>query len=374
VASQSGRRCGSPAITVSEGGGFVLTWCQFVGDQDFDGQVYRSGWDVFARSFGADSSPRTQPMRVNTFTHGDQLYPKVAGAGDQYLVVWTSRRQDGFGDGVFGRFFQGEGAFQADEFQINETFVGSQLYPAVASDGQGRMLATWSSFVGGVASLDLFAQRYSLTGALEPPAAPYVLSLSQSRLNITWAQMDGFDVAEYHLYQNEESTPLTTGTNVVTISGLLPGSEHSFRLAYKLSDGRVSPKSASVSGRTWGEDANFDGLPDDWQEARWGGDSIPWPSPHVDSDGDGATNLDEFLADTDPLDPDSVLRARMVQNEAGVRLIWNAVPGALYQVQSSSSVWSWSNVGSLRLSVDSEDSIPVGGDSGLQLYRVIRVR
>jgi hypothetical protein len=94
----------------------------------------------------------------------------------------------------------------------------------------------------------------------------------------------------------------------------------------------------------------------------------------VDSDGDGATNLDEFLADTDPLDPDSVLRARMVQNEAGVRLIWNAVPGALYQVQSSSSVGSWSNVGSLRLSVDSEDSIPVGGDSGLQLYRVIRVR
>jgi fermentation-respiration switch protein FrsA (DUF1100 family) len=61
-----------------------------------------------------------------------------------------------------------------DEFRVNTFTYGRQLYPAVASDGNGRFLTVWSSFVGGTESLDLFAQRFAASPALPPPAAPYV--------------------------------------------------------------------------------------------------------------------------------------------------------------------------------------------------------
>jgi len=56
-------------------------------------------------------------------------------------------------------------------------------------------------------------------------------------------------------------------------------------------DGRRPPTSAAATVRTWGEDANFDGLPDDWQARYWGSDPSKWPGANEDSDGDGVSNL-----------------------------------------------------------------------------------
>src|SRR6185436_20184522 len=56
-------------------------------------------------------------------------------------------------------------------------------------------------------------------------------------------------------------------------------------------------------------DEDHDGLPDAW-EALHGFSSFNPNDANLDSDGDGHTNLQEYLAGTDPRNPASILRAR----------------------------------------------------------------
>ena len=69
-----------------------------------------------------------------------------------------------------------------------------------------------------------------------------------------------------------------------------------------------------------------------------------WAAGNVDSDGDGATNAKEFLAGTNPLDPNSVLKMRFTWNRFGRILNWNTQPGLVYQVQVSTDLVNWSSL------------------------------
>jgi hypothetical protein len=105
----------------------------------------------------------------------------------------------------------------------------------------------------------------------------------------------------------------------------------------------------------------------------FGNDIFVWPSPLADSDGDGASNRDEFRAGTNPMDPNSVLRQRVQQTLQGTFLFWNTQPGLMYQVQISPDLSSWSNFGGLRFAAGNEDSVYVGGNTKAY-YRIERVR
>ena len=101
-------------------------------------------------------------------------------------------------------------------------------------------------------------------------------------------------------------------------------------MLYELNDGRRSPLSALGFNKTWGRDFNQDGLPDDWQRAFFGSDSRKWPAGSADFDGDLASNMNEFLAGTDPADTDSSLKLELTAMEQGQRLSWQAEPGSVY--------------------------------------------
>lgn len=76
-------------------------------------------------------------------------------------------------------------------------------------------------------------------------------------------------------------------------------------------------------------DADADGMEDAW-EHRFGGDL----QPGADPDGDSASNLDEWMAATDPTRPESVFRvaAEWVPATASVRLRWLGAEGRRYRV------------------------------------------
>jgi hypothetical protein len=299
----------------------------------------------------------------------------VAALGTDYLVVWTSLGQDGSREGVFGRVLWGDGVPAGDEFRVNTTTVSQQLHPVVASDGVERFLAVWTSFTGVAAGMDLFAQRYASTNQpLFAPDPPYVSVLSSNALSVTWPPVAGFNVSHYEVYADGAATPTATVTNnnAWTMSGLAPSSTHSFRLAYVLADGRRSPLSGATTNTTYGV-MTYGGIPYEWMQYYFGTDVFNWPSPFADSDGDGVSNRNEFLAGTDPTDPNSVLRVRLHPTPQGLYLSWNTQPGLLYQVQISTNLGGWVNVGGPRFAAGQTDSMYVGGGNA-GYYRVLRVR
>lgn len=369
--------CANPSLAATGNGGFVVAWSQNNGRSMVDGAVQTNGWDVVARVFDGQGKPVTQDLSVNTYKKGEQYAPRIQARGNDCLVVWTSLGQDGSWEGVYGRGLSASGVFTTGEFLVNTTTVSQQMHPAVATDGGSRFLVVWTSFVGGQGSFDLFGQRYYAGDGIQPlakPSAPIVSALSQGRLSVAWPAVGGAVVSRYVVFMDDSSTGATTTDNFYQASGLVASTTHSFRIQYELADGRTSPLSDAGAGVTWGEDLNGDGLPDDWETQYWGVKWSKWPASNVDSDGDGMSNFEEFLAGTNPLVETSVLKTQLTVDPLGRRLSWNTQPGFVYQVQSSVDFLEWTNSGSPRYAAGTNDSTLVNMNNGTAYFRIVRVR
>jgi hypothetical protein len=119
---------------------------------------------------------------------------------------------------------------------------------------------------------------------------------------------------------------------------------------------------------------NLDGMPDDWQAKVYGSNPATWPSPNNDTDGDGVSDREEFLTGTNPKSASSVLKTFLRRTEQGATLSWNSRPGAFYQVQTSTNMQEWSDIGTLRFASGEIDSIPIGNRPGNTYYRVNLLR
>ena len=386
--------CTRPAVIGTADGGFVVAWdqkstgqptpvtgpatsefgVQVTGDQAILGPS-SNGVDVVVRPFDNGGQPRSDAVTANTYTYGDQYKPRFAAINDDLLLLWTSMGQDGSWEGVYGQYLTPTCQKVGAEFRANATTFSRQRDPAVAGDGSIRFAVVWTSYIVGNPGFDLFAQQYALTqAALPKPNAPFVSALSQSRLSVTWPEIAGLAVDHYEVYVDDNATPTITTSSQVAVTQLVPSSSHTIRLLYQLADGRRSLASDPADGRTWGEDLNGDGLPDDCQAQYWGDNPSQWPSGSVDSDGDGATNFQEFLAGTNPMDDTSILRTTIISSSQGWRLNWNTQPGSLYQVQVSANVNTWANLGAPRFAAGTMDSSPVDGTKNTAYYRVVRMR
>lgn len=370
IAVSSGTNvCANPNLLATQNGGFIVAWSE----KDLRSPQTNS-WEVLARAFSSTGSALGADTRLNQVQFGDQFAPKLAGIGLDVLATWTSLNQDGSGAGVFGRFLGSNLTPKTDEFVVNTRTPGDQFNPAVASDGLTRFLVLWSGFTGVAGGFDLFAQRYGSNVAPPPaPAAPFVAVLSSNALMVSWAAVAGYAVSNYNVYADGAGTPTATVTNLWwTMSGLQPGSTHYFQLDYVLADGRHSLISGATTNTTY-DILSWGGIPYDWMKYYFGTDVFAWPSPYADSDGDGVSNLNEFLAGTSPTNNQSVLRVGLQPTQLGVYVNWNTQPGLIYQLQSSVNLGGWTNVGGPRFAPGTTDSVYMGSSSR-GYFRVVRVR
>jgi hypothetical protein len=367
--------CANPAIAATADGGFVVAWSQR------DGVNYSGSWDVFARAFGSGDQSFGAARQLNSYTLGPQCYPSLARVENLVLAVWMSDYQDGSREGVYGRFVKASGALAGEEFRVNTTTVSRQIHPVVASDGQDRFLVGWATYLGGVASFEIFAQRYAAVRDIPVPTAPYVAALDANTLQVTWPELAGYlDTVTYRLKVDGAATPILMTNAVFTLSGLAPSTTHTFQLAYELANGTTSPWSGIAQARTWGEDRKSrkrlspDGIPDEWQATYWGDNNQNWPSLDDDSDGDGALNADEFLAGTNPMDAQSVLRTSITPGQIGLLVTWTSQPGFLYEVQVSTNLVNWSGAAPAQFAPAATTSLSVSKSETAAYYRVIRIR
>ncbi|MGD0259142.1 MAG: fibronectin type III domain-containing protein [Verrucomicrobiota bacterium] len=362
--------CANPSVAASPNGGFMIAWSE----KDLTSLMTNS-WDVYACAFLNTGVAAGPVVRLNQYLFGDQYAPKLASLGSDVLAVWTSLGQNGSSEGVVGRFLSSKVTPEGDEFLVNTTTIGPQIHPAVAADGQARFLVAWASFTGLAYGFDLFAQRYAST--LEPlvaPGPPFVTVLSSNALTVSWPAVAGLNVADYEVYADGAATPTAVAvTNTWwTMTNLAPSSTHFFQLDYVLSTGRTSPLSGATTNTTY-DTLTWGGIPYDWMTYYFGTDVWNWPSPYADSDGSGVSNLYDFLAGTCPTNAASALRIRLQPTIQGLFLNWNTQPGLIYQVQISTSLNGWTNLGGMRFAPGTVDSMYVGG-SPASFYRVLRVR
>lgn len=83
-------------------------------------------------------------------------------------------------------------------------------------------------------------------------------------------------------------------------------------------------------------DSVGDGITDEWRARYFGGNGVTadvYSHADADPDGDGATNLEEFKAGSDPLDPMSFLHVGEISIQDGVELVFNSFSGRRYVVE-----------------------------------------
>ena len=84
-------------------------------------------------------------------------------------------------------------------------------------------------------------------------------------------------------------------------------------------------------------DSDSDGMPDSWEQEN--GTFVFVPDAGDDPDGDGLTNLQEYLAGTHPHNPASVLRIEQItRNSDSVTLQFLAASNRTYSVLSKSTL------------------------------------
>ena len=105
---------------------------------------------------------------------------------------------------------------------------------------------------------------------------------------------------------------------------------------------------------TLGVDSDGDGLPDAWEQqliAIYGG-TLASINPNDDTDGDGISNLNEYLAGTYAFDPTDGFALTLAGVNAGNSVLeFLALRGRNYSIQASPDFRTWSTV-SFRLASD----------------------
>jgi hypothetical protein len=156
VNSQTGFNTSSPHVGHDPAGNFVVVWSRL--------DRFGSGWDLFGRRFDAAGHPVGSEFQVNAYTTGEPTTGAVAMAPDGgFVVVWSDAGQDG-SDDVIARRFDSAGSPAGPEFLVNSYTSFSQEFPDVAADGAGNFVVVWTSFNQDGFGDGIFGQRLDRFG------------------------------------------------------------------------------------------------------------------------------------------------------------------------------------------------------------------
>jgi uncharacterized lipoprotein NlpE involved in copper resistance len=146
-----------PSVSPLAGGGYVVVWTSRNQDGGADG--------IFAQRYDGSGIPVGPEFRVNGSTSGNQVEAQVSGLSDGgYVVVWTDQSGlDGSSYGAYMQRYSALGVALGGEQRINTYTNSQQELPTVAAYG-GGFVAVWASYTQDGSGWGIYAQRYANDG------------------------------------------------------------------------------------------------------------------------------------------------------------------------------------------------------------------
>jgi hypothetical protein len=149
-----------PEVAALADGGYVVVWTSRSQDgvSDADG--------VYAQRYSASGVAVGPEIRVPGLTSATQDYAHVAGLSDGgFVITWEdSAGYDGSGWGVYGQRYDAGSVAQGGQFLVNTVTSSTQHHDAVASYAGGFAVA-WSSYGNpGGDGYDIYLRRFNNDG------------------------------------------------------------------------------------------------------------------------------------------------------------------------------------------------------------------
>lgn len=180
-----------PQVALLSDGGAAIVW-----------QGGKPGkQQIFARFVSAEGLLVKKDIRISRNTKNNQSDPAVTVLNDgSILIVWSSSRQDGDMDGIFGQRLSATGSKVGNEFQINQFTANNQRSPAVAALANGGFVVCWvSELQRGPSSIDIYARSFDANGVgtdefpvdqtvVNACANPTVVGTPDGGFAVAWSQ------------------------------------------------------------------------------------------------------------------------------------------------------------------------------------------
>jgi hypothetical protein len=146
------------AIASSSGGDFVIAW-----DSAYDGS-YGDGSSrgVFAQRFSSAGQRLGAAFQVNTYTLSDQRGAEIAirDNGD-FVIAWTGQHEEYFIPKAYARIFSSTGVGLATEFSVNAYTPLNKFGPSIAIGEEGEFVMAWSSYRQDGYRSSVFGRRFA---------------------------------------------------------------------------------------------------------------------------------------------------------------------------------------------------------------------
>jgi len=253
-----------PDVAAYADGSFVVAWRSENQESDGASGVYAQRYDSSGAKAGGE-------MHVNSYTANYQFSPRVDTLSDGgFVVVWTSRGEDGSGDGVYGQRYDASGNLAGGEFLVNVQTDYDQGQADVAGLSTGGFVVTWYNYYVPAEGRyhEIYAREYdaagnpvggeekvnSFNGSSQTQLQPVVTDLGQGNYAVVWSSYEQ-DGSQYGIYQQIFGNPaeFTRQANpeLADFGGAVSFGENAVNAGLQVLDAAVSLSDL--------DSANFDG-------------------------------------------------------------------------------------------------------------------
>jgi hypothetical protein len=164
---------------------------------------------------------------------------------------------------------------------------------------------------------------------LQQPASQIAAAAQNVRLIVTASGPN----LQYQWRREGTNLPNAVAATLV-LTNVQPAQTGAYSVVVYNSSAATASENAYVS---IGADYDRDGMDDNWELAH-GFNPFDASDANADADGDGISNLQEYVAGTDPHDNSSYLSVDKIEPGANTTITFNAAPGRSYTIEFTDSL------------------------------------